>query len=470
MSTLVYWILRAVTRVALAIYFSKIEVEGEEDVPAGPIVIAATHPNAFIDVALVATRLQRRVHFVAKAALFKNPLGAAFLRALGAVPVERRMDREGAALEAGAQDKNAKSLAACEEVVAAGGAVLIFPEGTSEHVPKLLPLKTGVARIALGAEARRKAAGSPSGGPVPPIQGVSVVPVSVRYDDPTSFRSRARVRFLRAIPVEPFSTGAATPEPKDPQGAVRALTGAVRDALEPTVVHVEDESLAMLVSFVDEIYGHTVAAQAGARLAAAPAIAQAVNAFAKSSPERVASAKEKIERYRAALAAAGLDDSVVRATHDRPTIGQNVALLAGLPFALWGILHHWIPYQLPRLVTGAFVKDETMVSTVKLVVGTVAFIGLYVGEGFVWAHFLGDLPGVLIALTLPVSGVIALDVIEAWKARARRRRRRALREGTDPAKLRELEVLRGAIVAELDRARAEFLLARNEPLPEEGLA
>ncbi len=74
-----------------------------------------------------------------------------------------------------------------------GGAVLIFPEGTSEHVPRLLPLKTGVARIALGAEARRKAAGAP--------QDVALVPVSVRYDDPTSFRSRARVRFLPAIPV-----------------------------------------------------------------------------------------------------------------------------------------------------------------------------------------------------------------------------------------------------------------------------
>jgi 1-acyl-sn-glycerol-3-phosphate acyltransferase len=457
MSTLVYWVLRAVMRVALAIYFSKIEVEGEEDVPAGPIVIAATHPNAFIDVALVATRLQRRVHFVAKAALFKNPLMGAFLRALGAVPVERRMDRDGAALEAGAQDKNAKSLAACEEVVAHGGAVLIFPEGTSEHVAKLLPLKTGVARIAMGAEARRKAAGSPP--------DVAIVPVSVRYDDPTSFRSRARVRYLRAIPVEPYSA-----QTQDSQGAVRALTGAVRDALEPTVVHVEDENLAVLVSFLDEIYGHTVAAQAGARLAAAPAIAQAVNAFAKASPERVASVKEKVERYRAALAAAGLDDTIVRAAHDRPTIGQNVALLAGAPFAAWGILHHWIPYQLPRLVTGAFVKDETMVSTVKIIVGTFAFVGLYVGEGFAWAHFVGDLPGVLVAATLPVTGVIALDVIEAWKARARRRRRRDLRARTDPAKLHELEVLRGSIVAELDRARAEFLLARNEPAPEEGLA
>src|SRR4051812_9946307 len=123
MSTLIYWVLRSVLRVALAVYFSRIELEGEEDVPSGPIVIAATHPNAFIDVALVGTRLRRRVHFVAKAGLFKNPILRTFISALGAVPVERRLDRQGAALETGAQDKNAQSLAVCEETVAKGGAV-----------------------------------------------------------------------------------------------------------------------------------------------------------------------------------------------------------------------------------------------------------------------------------------------------------------------------------------------------------
>lgn len=455
MSTLIYYVLRSVLRVALAIYFSRIELEGEEDVPEGPIVIAATHPNAFIDVALVGTRLRRRVHFVAKAALFKNPVMRWFLGSLGAVPVERRLDRQGAALEATAQDKNAASLAVCEETVARGGAVLIFPEGTSEQLPKLLPLKTGVARIAMGAETRR-AAGTP---------GVHVVPVSVRYDDPQSFRSRASVSFLPAIPVAPF---VAMP---DQQGAVRALTGAVRDALEPSVVHVEDDALAPVVKAVDEIYGRSVAPNTGGgRLSAAPAIARAVNAFAKSFPERVKDVREKIDAYRAALAAAALDDAVVRPATGRTTPGQDVALLAGAPVALWGILHHWLPYQIPRIVAAALVRDETFVSTIKLLTGTIVYLALYVGEGLLWAHQFGTLVGVLVGLSLPISGIVALEVLEAWKARSRRRRRRALRARTDPDKLRELEHLRASVVSELDRARAEFLLANNEPAPEDGLA
>jgi 1-acyl-sn-glycerol-3-phosphate acyltransferase len=452
--TLVYAVLKLITRVALAVYFSRIEVTGEEDVPEGPIVLAATHPNAFMDVALVATRLRRRVRFVAKAGLFKNPIGGFLLRTLGAVPVERRLDRGGAQLEGDAQNKNAKSLAACEEAVAEGGAVLIFPEGTSEQVPKLLPLKTGVARIALGAEARRG--------------GVHIVPVAVSYDDPTMFRSRARVHFLPAIPVAPFREMQA----QDESRAVHALTAAVRDVLEPRVVHLEDESLAPIVAQVDAIYGATVARQetAGSRLAAAPAIALAVNAFVKASPERVDRVRKLLDRYKEELAAAKLEDRDLRpVSRPRPTAGQNVAMVVGFPFMIWGVLHHWIPYQIPRIVTTALVRDATFVSTIKLITGTVVFLALYVGEGWLAVEWLGLAPGIAWAVSVPVSGIVALEEIEALEARSRRKARQDRRRATPPEKLKELEKLRSEVVGELDRARAEFLLHKAEPA-EDGLA
>src|SRR5262249_43597240 len=157
----------------------------------------------------------------------------------GAVPVERRQEREGAELEADAREKNARALDACEQAVASGGAILIFPEGTSELVQgtKLLPLRTGVARIAMGAESRRRR-GDGSG-----------VPVAVRYEDPTSFRGRARVRLLAPIQVAPYL---ALP---DSDGAVRALTASVRDALEPSVLHVDETAHADFVRSIDALYG-----------------------------------------------------------------------------------------------------------------------------------------------------------------------------------------------------------------------
>src|SRR4051794_30293172 len=126
-AAVVYLLLRALLRHALRVFFRDIEVEGRSDVPEdGPLLLAANHPNTLMDVLLVATALDRRVGFVAKAPLFKSLVLGPLLRFFGAVPVERRQE---GALDEAALRRNEQALAACEEAVARGGAVLIFPEG-----------------------------------------------------------------------------------------------------------------------------------------------------------------------------------------------------------------------------------------------------------------------------------------------------------------------------------------------------
>jgi hypothetical protein len=115
------------------------------------------------------------------------------------------------------------------------------------------------------------------------------------------------------------------------------------------------------------------------------------------------------------------------------------------------------------------VRDATFVSTIKLITGTVVFLALYVSEGWLAVEWLGVAPGIVWAVSVPVSGIVALEEIEALEARSRRKARQARRRATPPEKLKELEKLRSEVVGELDRARAEFLLHRAEPA-EDGLA
>src|SRR5258706_8401097 len=73
------------------------EVVGLEHVPAtGPVLFAGNHPNSLIDPILIITTCGRKVHFAAKDALFKGRLMRAVLRGLGAVPIKRRDDHDGA--------------------------------------------------------------------------------------------------------------------------------------------------------------------------------------------------------------------------------------------------------------------------------------------------------------------------------------------------------------------------------------
>src|SRR5437773_10764773 len=86
-----YRLVRATARFWLWFFFKSVDVRHPERVPdAGPVLLCINHPNNFIDSLLVGGALRRKVHYLATAALFRNALGARFLRACGAIPVYRR--------------------------------------------------------------------------------------------------------------------------------------------------------------------------------------------------------------------------------------------------------------------------------------------------------------------------------------------------------------------------------------------
>ncbi len=461
---MIYFLLRALLRHALQIYFREVEIEGREDVPAeGPLLLAANHPNTLIDVLLVGTCLDRRVGFVAKSTLFRG-LAKPLLHFFGAVPVSRRIDGE---VDEETRKKNEQVLAACEDAVARGGAILIFPEGVSQDAPRLLELRTGLARIALGAE--RRAPGR-----------VAIVPVALAYDDGDTFRSRARVRFAPPIAVAPYraladgspADGHAAAGPGDrpaderaaaEKGAVRALTETVRAALEPEVVHVDAADLDPLLAGLIEVYGPKVEAEAGGRLAAAVGIARAVNAFARTDPARVARVRGLLDDYRAALARAGVTDRAVRsASIRRARPGEQLAFWLSAPLALWGIAQHLLFYQLPRLAVRALTQDHLYASTIKLLFGLLALTACYAVQTWGVRELAGGPAAAAYLGTLPLSGLVALLWLEGLEARGRARRARAERARLEPAVRADLEARRAALVGEVDRARAAWTLEQTE--------
>ena len=81
-----YRAVRAVGRFWLWFFFRSVDVRHPERVPlAGPVLLCINHPNNFIDSLLVGGALQRKVHYLATAALFRNALVARFMRACGAI-------------------------------------------------------------------------------------------------------------------------------------------------------------------------------------------------------------------------------------------------------------------------------------------------------------------------------------------------------------------------------------------------
>lgn len=77
------------------------------------------------------------------------------------------------------------------EVLYKGGAIGIFPEGGSHDRFQMLPLKAGVAVMALGAMAKY------------PGLSVQIIPCGLNYFHPDQFRSRVMIEYGKPLNIDP---------------------------------------------------------------------------------------------------------------------------------------------------------------------------------------------------------------------------------------------------------------------------
>jgi glycerol-3-phosphate O-acyltransferase/dihydroxyacetone phosphate acyltransferase len=129
------------------------------------------------------------------------------------------------------------------ERLSSGGAVGIFPEGGSHDRTELLPLKAGVAIMALGALA------------ADPESGLKIVPCGMNYFHAHKFRSRAVVEFGNPIDipkelVELYKSG-------ERREAVGQLLDTVYQALVAVTVTSPDYDTLMLIQAARRLYNPT---------------------------------------------------------------------------------------------------------------------------------------------------------------------------------------------------------------------
>ena len=154
----------------------------------GPLVLASNHPNAFLDAIILGSLFHQPVHFLARGDAFEKPLMRKLLNALQLIPIYRLTEgKENLSL-------NELSFIKCQQILSAGGIVLIFAEGLSFNQWLLRPMKKGVARIALTAMQHEGLSSS-----------VRILPVSLNYNSFESLNKTLIIHFGDMISAKDLS-------------------------------------------------------------------------------------------------------------------------------------------------------------------------------------------------------------------------------------------------------------------------
>jgi glycerol-3-phosphate O-acyltransferase / dihydroxyacetone phosphate acyltransferase len=458
-----YASLRLLARFWIWFFFREVAVRDAARVPAtGPVLLCVNHPNNLIDSLLVAAVLPRKVHILANAQLFRNRLLGALLARAGAIPVHRRQDAPGAA------DRNAATFAAARQALEDGRVLLIYPEGTTHAESRVQQIKTGAARIALAFETARQSA-DPR--PRPPL---ALVPVGLSFEIRKAFRGRVLVAFGEPVALGPHVTRAR----EEPLAAVQDLTDAIQRAMEAEVVHVDRLDVVDVVRAVEDLYREELVRQLHAERGLRPeaidvfrlsrAIVEAVAYFKERDPDRVAALWQRIQHYRALLAEWHVRDQAVgaRLSGQRPPhrLRSSTAAVLGLPVFVYGSVVNALPYLIPRGLAHAFARKETDYATIRLLSSTVAIPLCWGLETWLVKRLAGTGWAIAFAVSLPVTGLLAYHYLRGL-GRLRARTGFAILALTHRNAAARLLAERRAIQLALERAKTDFLAARDVPPP-----
>ena len=400
-----YRLVRAFTRLLLWLFYCRVEVVGRERIPAeGGVIVAANHHNSVVDAMVIVAVSPRPVTVLANAPLFRHLLIGPFLRMMGAVPVQRRA-------EAGDDPrKNDAMFAAAIGALRRGGMVLIFPEGRTQPQPTLLPLRTGAARMMLGAVAAAEG------------EVVTLLPVGIVFHDPGTFRTGS-VQVMIGTPVP--TTDVVTSHRERPEEAVRLLTARLADGIRARIVEAEDRYTLELLAVLQRAWREE---ERGARAAPAPDEEQSLawkqrvmngaRELSGREPQRVAELRRRVELYRSHLLALGVRDERLGQPYTVRGVAayvlKNLSWLAlGLPLAIAGIAVHALPYVATGRIVRWMGRTAEEDATDKIAVGLLLYPLVWCVEAWLVWRLAGPWWTAALAILLVPSGLLAL----AWRER-----------------------------------------------------
>lgn len=445
-----YHLIKPVARLALRVFFARFKVTGKEHIPKdGPIILIANHPNTFMDPVILASLTGPKVFFLAKGSLFKGTFRSWLLKSMHLIPIYRAQDNTGTDLKA----KNEQVFRKCYDFLKEKGTLLIFPEGVSIQGRHLHKIKTGTARISLGAEADADFS-----------LDLKIIPFGLNYSNPRRFRSEVFVSIGEPLMPKNYQED----YEKNAFGAAQKLTTDIRETLEKLTIVTADRKEDELVRQIEDLYKSELSEefelsekQQADDFLLTKSILEALHHFRKQDPERVENLEEKLLRYQDGLEKLQLNNGVFGGKRGGSLLSSALryalVLVLGFPLHLYGLLNNYLPYIIPSKVADLLTREPEYRAPIMMTSGIFTFSFFYILQIIVFALLNGTWPlTVLYALSLPASGFFSLLYGGLWQHSRNRwlflslfyKRSRSVSE---------LMLLREELLKDLRKAKDDFL-------------
>lgn len=396
---ILYAILKFVIRIAIRVFFRRIEIRNQDLIPTkGPLIVVSNHPNTIMDALIVGCITKPPLHFLAKGSVFTSKFRNWFFRKLFMIPIYRKAD------DPSLTHKNKDVFQACYDFLGGGGTLLIFPEGVSYKDRRLQKVKTGTARIALATENNHDF-----------NLGLQIVTIGLNYSNPSIFRSELFVNVDKVIKVNDFK---ATYE-ADNFEAAQALTAEIKESLATHTIDIPHPNLDDFVVRLETLYKDKLLTELGVKESAqeflvTKEMVKAITYFNQHQPKLVETLAQKTNAYFTQLNQLKLKDKLfAKDRSGRSLLLTNIKtisyIILGFPLFLYGWLNNLIPYKIPGKVAPKLTPYEEYFSTIKLFLGTILFPLFYTIQILLCYYFIQNIALTIgYGLSLPLTGFFAL--------------------------------------------------------------
>lgn len=448
-----YNFIKLILRFAINIFFDDVEIHNIKNIPKeGPILIASNHPSSIMDALVLGVKIPRKIHYIGHSGLFSNLISKKFLYAMGIIPVYRRFDNPDN------MNKNDDMFRTAFAILEEGKCIGIFPEGTSQTDRKVLKLKTGTARIALGAENQNNF-----------TLGVTIIPLGLYFTARHQFRSNVLLNVGKPIIVSEFKEDYLTDEYK----GVHLLTDKISLELGKLTVNIQKEDLNDFVIDLEKIYRtplkntleedeiHISGDEIFKDMFLTKHLADAVSYYLENDPEKASELRHDVKYYRMKIDRLNLHDSFLQSDIKKSKVTKRswkIAVWSIVGFPLWiaGVITNYPPYRFAEYVGKKIGYDQTKTSSALLIGGGIGFLAYYFLETLLIWNFYTPVIGLIFLACLPFLGFGAL----AYRKKVKYRWKIwqfSLTLLTNRHIVKKLKLERKSIIRRLDEFKDDYL-------------